>query len=165
MWLSEMWTNCMGLIRRMSWQRLRKFICGVRKNNKNPATDLISKVPETDPNTAPIPEKMRIPIRMVSAGVSNFSRLKGHLADITKTENDYSFYKTPFQQNIQKFFKVFLIILLILLIIEIIIILWIWQMPTDRYNRFVACLDVGTVSSLKERIAYYMACLVGSLGG
>lgn len=108
---------------------------------------------------------MRIPIRMVSAGVSNLSRLKGRLADITKIESDYSFYKTPFQQNIQKFFKIFLIILLIILIIEVIIILWIWQMPTDKYNRFVACLNVGTVSSLKERMAYYMACLMGSLGG
>lgn len=149
----------------MSWQRLRKSICVVRKKNKNPALDLISKVSETEPNTVPVPERMKIPIRMVSAGVSNLSRLKGRLADITKIESDYSFYKTPFQQNIQKFFKIFLIILLILFVVEVIIAVWIWQMPTDKYNRFVACLNVGTVSSLKERMAYYMACLMGSLGG
>ena len=149
----------------MNWQRLRKFICGVRKNNKNPALDLISKVSETEPNTVPVPKKMRIPIRMVSAGVSNLSRLKGRLADITKIESDYSFYKTPFQQNIQKFFKIFLIILLIILIIEVIIILWIWQMPTDRYQRFISCMDIATVSSLKERLAYYTACFLGSFGG
>lgn len=127
--------------------------------------DLISKVPDRDFDMCPVPERMKIPIRMVSAGVSNLSRLKGRLADITKIESDYSFYKTPFQQNIQKFFKVFFIILLILFVVEVIIAVWIWQMPTDKYNRFLSCLDVGTVSSLKERLAYYMACFMGSLGG
>lgn len=127
--------------------------------------DLISKVPDRDFDMCPVPERMKIPIRMVSAGVSNLSRLKGRLADITKIESDYSFYKTPFQQNIQKFFKVFFIILLILFVFEVIIAVWIWQMPTDKYNRFLSCLDVGTVSSLKERLAYYMACFMGSLGG
>lgn len=105
---------------------------------------------------------------MVSAGVSNLSRLENALKKEQKKEsfricND--FHDFGIKRQSHKFFKFFLIILLILFVVEVIMVLWIWQMPTDRYNRFTACLDVGTVSSLKERMIYYMACLMGSLGG
>ena len=130
--------------------------------------DLISKVPDRDFDMCPVPERMKIPIRMVSAGVSNLSRLKSALEQEEKdslSQIRMDFYRSEFNRRLRIFFKVFFIILLILFVVEVIIAIWIWQMPTDKYNRFLSCLDVGTVSSLKERLAYYMACFMGSLGG
>ena len=146
----------------MSWQRLRKFTCVVKKKNKKEPTELISKLAETDVNIHPIPERMNIPIRMVSAGVSNLSRLKSRL------KNQYvqkSLFYLLCQDCIQKILKWFLIVLLIFLLVEVIIALWIWHLPADRFQRFVSCLDIGAISSFKEKMIYYVSCFLGMLGG
>ncbi|MBQ7413563.1 MAG: hypothetical protein IJV07_04765 [Alphaproteobacteria bacterium] len=53
--------------------------------------------------------------------------------------------------------------LIIVLIAECLFWLWIWQLPSDRFNRLTACLDAGVVPSLRERTVYHLACLWGSL--
>ena len=154
----------------MSWQRLRKFTCVVKKKNKKEPTELISKLAETDVNIHPIPERMKIPIRMVSAGVSNLSRLKSRLKkqDEKRLKNQYvpkALFYFLSQDCIPKILKWFLIVLLIFLLVEVIIALWIWHLPADRFQRFVSCLGIGAISSFKEKMIYYVSCFLGMLGG
>ena len=160
----------------MSWQRLKKFTCVVKKKNKQ--NDLMTVGKTTASEIHPASEKMAIPIRMVSAGVSNMSRLKDLLNKEEKNKKGimnflkekckafrYSFFGSLIRWYGRKILKFFLIILLIIFVIEVIIAIWLWQMPTDEFNRLVSCLDIGSTAPIKERFVYYLACFFGAIGG
>ena len=109
---------------------------------------------------------MKIPVRMVNTSVSELSRLQREEKKQNNfKENNLLKFCFSYHPCYQKIFKYFLIILLIVFVIEVIMALWIWQMPTDKFQRFVSCLDIGTAPSWKECIAYYIACFLGTFGG
>ena len=159
----------MELIHRMSWKRLKKFLCtGKNKDQKINSPDLISVLPEAG---NPVPEKMALPIRMVRAAVSNLPRparktfsFRSCCSDICFfiRTSDFYFY---LRWGLRKIMLWLAISLLIVLGLEMLFWVWIWQMSPEQFQKFTACLDAGVVPSLKERFIYHFACFWGNLGG
>ena len=153
----------------MSWKRLRRFLyTGKNEDQKINPPNLISVLPSAG---IPIPEKMALPIRMVRAAVSelpkktlktfSFHRFFSDALFFIRT-SDFYFYTRWW---LRKILLWLMILLLVIFGLEILFWLWVWQMPSDQFQKFTACLDAGVVPSLKERFIYHLACFWGNLGG
>ncbi len=114
-------------------------------------------------------KKISIPLRMVHAHTTRSqikqepkegikSKFKNHIDTFL---HSFSFFCIKWY--LKKFLKLLFILVLIILIIECIIGIWLWRMPTSDFDTLTSCLDMGNVSSLKERLVYYLACIWGSL--
>jgi hypothetical protein len=114
-------------------------------------------------------KKISIPLRMVHAHTTrNHIQKESKECVKTKFKNHINTFLHSFsffciKWYLKKILKILFILLLIILIIECIIGIWLWQMPTSDFNTLTSCLDMGTVSSSKERLIYYLACIWGSL--
>ena len=126
-------------------------------------------VSPTDLEQAKQIKKISIPLRMVHAHTTHRHIQKENKEGIkTKFKNHINSFLHSFsffciKWYFKKFLKLLFILLLIILIIECIIGIWLWRMPTSDFDTLTSCLDMGTVSSFKERLVYYIACLWGSL--
>ena len=114
-------------------------------------------------------KRISIPLRMVHAHTSHKYVKQEYKEGITsKIKHQIHIFLHSFsffciKWYFKKFLKFLFILLLILFVIECIIGVWLWQMPSSQFDTFTSCLDMGTVSSFKERLVYYLACLWGSL--